>query len=84
MEIHYNKNNIHGQHLTPLQTYNKPTVHYKANPNKYYTLIIHDPNAVKGNRIHWLTINIPGSFIKKGETIFDYDGPHPPKNSGLH
>jgi hypothetical protein len=61
----------------------QPSVDYKSDDN-LYTLILHDPNAVKGNRIHWLVINIKGNDIKNGEHIYPYVGPAPPKGSGIH
>jgi hypothetical protein len=85
MEIKYNNTNISkGVFFTPSQTVSQPIIKYNANENKLYTLILHDPDAVIGNRIHWLVINIPGSSVKNGETVFDYDGPHPPPKSGIH
>jgi phosphatidylethanolamine-binding protein (PEBP) family uncharacterized protein len=85
MEIKYNNIIVSGQFLTPEQTKNKPIVSLKQlDTNKYYTLIMNDPDAVAGNRIHWLIINIKGNKINNGQTIFEYDGPHPPKGSGIH
>jgi hypothetical protein len=85
MKIKYNNIIVNkGIFFTPLQTVIKPNIRYNAAKNKLYTLILHDPDAVTGNRIHWLVINIPGSSIENGETVFDYDGPHPPPKSGIH
>lgn len=33
---------------------------------------------------HWLKVNIPGSHLDKGETIFEYYSPTPPQGTGLH
>ena len=33
---------------------------------------------------HWLTINIPGNDLTSGESIFQYIGSGPPKDTGLH
>jgi phosphatidylethanolamine-binding protein (PEBP) family uncharacterized protein len=85
MEIKYKSTNINkGDFLSPLQSVSKPIIKYNANKNKLYTIILHDPDAVIGNRVHWLVINIPGSAIQNGDTVFDYDGPHPPPKSGIH
>ena len=84
MEIQYGKNQVNGQSFTPIQTSTQPIVHYHSNPKKLYTLILTDPDAVQGNLIHWLVVNIPGSDIEKGQSILEYYGPHPPKDSGVH
>ena len=84
MEIKYENVLVNKQLLTPLETSKQPIIRYNCDSNKYYTLILNDPNAVVGNRIHWLVINIPGDSIRNGETIFNYDGPHPPEGSGFH
>jgi hypothetical protein len=84
MDIRYGKIKVDGQSLTPLQASQKPNIQFQGDPNILYTLILADPNAVKGYRVHWLIINIPGSSLEKGQPIFEYDGPHPPPNSGIH
>lgn len=33
---------------------------------------------------HWLTINIEGNDLNSGESIFQYIGSGPPKDTGLH
>lgn len=33
---------------------------------------------------HWLTVNIEGSDLSTGESIFQYIGSGPPKDTGLH
>ena len=34
-----------GNELTPTQVKNRPTVHWDADPNAFYTLIMTDPDA---------------------------------------
>jgi phosphatidylethanolamine-binding protein (PEBP) family uncharacterized protein len=43
-----------------------------------------DPNAVGGNRIHWLVVNIKGNDLLIGTSLFMYVGPNPPINTGIH
>jgi phosphatidylethanolamine-binding protein (PEBP) family uncharacterized protein len=43
-----------------------------------------DPDAVGGNKIHWLIVNITKNDIFTGNTIVNYKGPNPPKDSGKH
>jgi phosphatidylethanolamine-binding protein (PEBP) family uncharacterized protein len=52
--------------------------------DKYYTLIMHDPDAVNDNHNvnHWIINNIKGNT--NFESLLDYKGPHPPPGSGIH
>jgi phosphatidylethanolamine-binding protein (PEBP) family uncharacterized protein len=43
-----------------------------------------DPEAVGGNKIHWLIVNITQNDIFTGNTLIRYKGPAPPKGSGKH
>ena len=73
-----------GQYLKPSDASLKPTMHYPADSNKLYTLIMHDPDAPVGNVVHWTVVNIKGSDIKSGKEIIKYKGPAPPSGSGTH
>jgi phosphatidylethanolamine-binding protein (PEBP) family uncharacterized protein len=85
MKLLYNNTEIiSGTHLTPLQAHSEPKVEYTANPNKLYTLIMHDPDAVVGNYLHWVVINIPDNAIANGQQLLNYKGPAPPPGSGIH
>jgi large subunit ribosomal protein L35 len=86
MEIKYsNKIVLEPIFLTTAETQIKPVVSLKGlDDNKYYTLIMSDPDAVGGNRIHWIVTHIKGNHFNKGNHFFEYYGPHPPKNSGKH
>ena len=67
MEITYNDIQISDQYLSPEVTQIKPIVSLTGlDTNKMYTLIMSDPNAVVGNYIHWLVINIPSEDLKTG------------------
>ena len=62
----------------------EPVINLDYNPKKFYTLIMFDPDAVGGNKIHWLIVNITKNDIFRGDTIVNYKGPNPPKDSGKH
>ena len=85
MEIRYGNIKVSDQYLSPEATQIKPNVSLTGlDTNKMYTLIMSDPNAVVGNYIHWLVININGTNIETGKEILEYYGPHPPPESGEH
>lgn len=79
-----------GNELTPTQVKDLPTVHYDADPAKFYTLVMTDPDAP--SRIeptyrefkHWVQVNIPGSDVAKGESLAAFVGSGPPMGTGLH
>lgn len=48
------------------------------------TLLMYDPDAVGGNKIHWLITNIIDNNISIGNIIFEYQKPNPPRYSGVH
>lgn len=79
-----------GNELTPTQVKDKPTLKWNAEPNAFYTLLLVDPDAPSRTKptyreyLHWAIVNIPGDAIEQGETIFDYIGAGPPKDTGLH
>ena len=84
LEIFYNNKRIsNNQFLKPSETELIPNVKFNFEPNKIYALIMHDPDSVHGNRIHWALRNIVNN-INRSETIFDYKGPSPPPGSGKH
>jgi phosphatidylethanolamine-binding protein (PEBP) family uncharacterized protein len=85
MEIYYNnKQLINNEILKPSETQIKPKVNLFFKSDKYYTLVIYDPDAVGGTYIHWLVTNITNNNINDGKTIIPYKGPAPPPNTGKH
>jgi hypothetical protein len=85
MKVLYNNSEIkNGIFLTPTETHREPKIEYHAKPNSLYTLIMHDPDAVGGNLLHWVIVNIAGDDVNTGEELFEYKGPAPPKGSGTH
>ena len=62
----------------------EPIINLNYGPKSFYTLLMFDPDAVGGNKIHWLIVNITNNDIFRGDTIVKYKGPNPPKDSGKH
>lgn len=79
-----------GNILTPTQVKEQPKIEYEAESSEFYTLLMTDPDAPSRKEPsrrefrHWLTVNIPGNDISNGETIWEYIGSGPPKDTGLH
>ena len=79
-----------GNELKPTQVKDKPTVQFEADPHKFYTLVMTDPDAP--SRIeptyrefkHWVVVNIPGSDVAQGEELAEFVGSGPPMGTGLH
>ena len=86
-----NKNS--GLYLSKKDTASAPKIDFGnlLKKGKYYTLIMHDPNAVNDNHNvnHWVITNI--QLTNTSETLhkalmplLDYIGPNPPPDSGIH
>ncbi|PVD30450.1 hypothetical protein C0Q70_09716 [Pomacea canaliculata] len=72
-----------GMVLTPTQVKDKPDVSFNADPDSYYTLIMHGTLSF-GEIQHWLVVNIPGGDVTKGEEMTAYRGSGPSEGTGLH
>ncbi len=84
MEIYYNNKIVHhNEFLKPGETQMKPHITYPFESNKLYTLLMHDPVSMYGNRFHWIVVNIYND-IKNGADLLSYTGPAPPPNTGIH
>lgn len=86
MEINYPNKKLYKNNLfisIEESTY-KPIIILNKNLNKIYTLLMFDPEAIGGNKIHWLIINIRNNNIVEGDSLIDYTGPKPPKGTGKH
>jgi phosphatidylethanolamine-binding protein (PEBP) family uncharacterized protein len=71
MEIYYNRKRVKGQYLTTEETQNVPLVSLKGlDTNKKYILIMNDPDALGGNRIHWLVSKINGNHFNSGNHCY--------------
>jgi phosphatidylethanolamine-binding protein (PEBP) family uncharacterized protein len=91
MEIAYNGTNIISQtepyqELLLVKTIAQPKVTINSIPSQYASLIMYDPDSVKGIFIHWLIINIPknSNVISSGTYIKNYHKPSPPPKTGKH
>jgi hypothetical protein len=85
LKVYYkNKELNNSQYLKPYEANSEPDINYEGNPNKLYTLIMHDPDAPVGNVVHWVVVNIKGSDINSGKELIKYKGPAPPAGSGTH
>lgn len=86
MNIYYNGKILrNGDFLKVSETQIKPQIVLNVeNNSKYYTILLHDPNAIVGDKIHWCVINIINNDINKGLEIHPYQGPAPPPKTGIH
>lgn len=79
-----------GAELTPKQSNQAPTISYPNDKDKFYTLVLTDPDAPARSNplfrefIHWVVTDIPGDDVSNGTTVVDHLGPAPPHDSGLH
>ena len=84
MEVFYNNKIVNNNELLkPSETQTKPQIKYSFENNKLYTLLMHDPDSVYGNRFHWIVANISGD-VKNGIDLLPYTGPAPPPKTGIH
>jgi phosphatidylethanolamine-binding protein (PEBP) family uncharacterized protein len=74
------------QEINLPQTINQPTVTISPNSTQLSSLIMYDPDSVKGIFIHWLVVNIPknSNNISDGTFIKKYYKPSPPPKTGKH
>jgi phosphatidylethanolamine-binding protein (PEBP) family uncharacterized protein len=79
-----------GTVLTPQQVKDDPEVRWDPTPDKYYTLLMIDPDAPSrrwaflADVNHWLVANIKGCDLSTGEVLAEYAGAGPPKGTGFH
>jgi hypothetical protein len=85
MEVFYNGNILKdGQFLSVYESQAEPEIKLNVNPNKLYTLVLYDPDAINGTYIHWVKVNITNNDMKTGNIIIPYKGPAPPPKTGKH
>ncbi|XP_030563529.1 protein D2 [Drosophila novamexicana] len=79
-----------GCHLTPLKVRNEPIIRWMADPIKFHTLAMIDPDApsraspTKREWLHWLVGNIRGCDVVLGQPLVGYIGSRPPAKTGQH
>ncbi|KAJ8917447.1 hypothetical protein NQ315_005494 [Exocentrus adspersus] len=86
-EITVNEGNV----LKPRQAKSPPAVSWGVqDEGSLFALCMTDPDAPSRSKPsqrewhHWLVVNIPGNKVEKGETLSEYIGAGPPKDTGLH
>jgi hypothetical protein len=85
MEVFYNRNILKdNQFLSVSETQVEPYIKLNVEPNKLYTLVLYDPDAISGTYIHWIKANITNNNMKTGNIIIPYKGPAPPPKTGKH
>ena len=75
------KNNIY---IKLEDTSEMPEIILKTTGTGLYSLILYDPDAIGGNKIHWMRVNIKNNKIESGIDIIPYKGPNPPIDTGIH
>ena len=86
LNILYAHRNVHNKRLSKAETREPPTVLFKGEPGKQYSLIMYDPDAVQPPWLHWLVVNLSGQIpnLKQGTSIVSYAPPSPPPKTGEH
>ncbi|KAJ8680314.1 hypothetical protein QAD02_016101 [Eretmocerus hayati] len=81
----------YGEELTPTLVKTMPSLNWYTEDSAHYLIAMIDPDAPRREDpkyreyLHWLVANVPGNGdISKGETIVEYLGSAPPKDTGLH
>ncbi|XP_037039774.1 protein D2-like [Bradysia coprophila] len=80
----------HGNELKPIQVRDIPEVTWNADAETFYTLCLIDPDAPGREHAiyrcwqHWLVVNIPGTKVVEGDTLSEYIGSGPGRDTGLH
>ncbi|XP_055902816.1 protein D3-like [Eupeodes corollae] len=79
-----------GSELTPTQVKDVPNVTWEAEADGIYAVLMIDSDAPSRENpklrevLHWSICNIPGNDLSKGQTLFEYIGAGPAKETGLH
>lgn len=78
----------YGNIIRPEDAKVKPQIKYSCEKDTLWTLTMVnlDGHFTENDKeyIHWFVGNIPEANIEKGETIFNYLQPFPPKGTGYH
>ncbi|XP_071443795.1 large ribosomal subunit protein mL38 isoform X2 [Hetaerina americana] len=76
----------YGNNIKPNEASQEPDVRYDADEGTLWTLILTNPDGnlseADSECVHWFIGNIPDNDISKGEVIFSYLQPFPPKGIG--
>ncbi|XP_063235721.1 large ribosomal subunit protein mL38 [Bacillus rossius redtenbacheri] len=77
-----------GNVIKPSEATAAPDVSYTADPATLWTLVLTNPDghfsSDDSEYVHWFVGNIPGSDVSKGDVVWDYLQPFPPRGTGFH
>ncbi|KAJ9584581.1 hypothetical protein L9F63_021079 [Diploptera punctata] len=77
----------YGNIIKPAEASSVPEVTFSSDPTSLWTLILTNPDGhfTKNDSeyVHWFIGNIPGGDISKGEVIYNYLQPFPPRGIGF-
>ncbi|KAJ2942933.1 hypothetical protein O0L34_g15123 [Tuta absoluta] len=79
-----------GNKLAPSRVKSEPKVSWNGNSSYFYTLIVVDSDQpsrelpIFRSFLHWCVVNIHGDNVTAGDTLAEYMGAGPSKNSGVH
>lgn len=86
-----NGKDVHlGVQLTPSEVQEEPKVKWEAAADKFYTLLMIDPDAPSrswpflGQVMHWMVANVKDCDLTTGELFAAYGGAGPPIGTGFH
>ncbi|KAJ8711434.1 hypothetical protein PYW07_008676 [Mythimna separata] len=88
--LYHSKSLVEGDILTPTEVKDIPLVTWDNFPDKFYTVVKTDPDAPSRQKptyrewLHWMVVNVPGDDIAAGDTIAEYVGAGPSRDTGLH
>jgi phosphatidylethanolamine-binding protein (PEBP) family uncharacterized protein len=90
MDIFYNNEKITNKEKVELsKVQNQPVIKFNSK-NKYYTIIMADPDAPSKDDpkykywLHWIKVNIYSNELNTGEDLIDFAPPTPPSGTGYH
>lgn len=83
MQVFYNGEEIKpNSYLEKQLAQKEPEIKLGENQPESTTLIMYDPKAVGGTYLHWMVQDYSSS--EKRRIILPYQGPAPPKGTGVH
>eukprot|EP00128_Syssomonas_multiformis_P007729 Colp12_sorted_trinity150504_noHs@10038 len=84
----YDKTSVYyGNRISPKKANSAPSMHFEAEPDAQYTLLLTcpDANIIEPNQevAHWLVTDITGNDVTTGKAVLPYLGPLAYKGSGF-
>lgn len=90
VNMQYGSTQIHdGDEMRPAKCADAPSVVFKGQAEKKYTVIMTDPDPPSPTDpkfrewLHWIVVNIPGEKgdVTSGKTVVEYNPPAPPRGT---